>query len=59
MLLQLIDMRHDFVVNELPGRFRDHPMFFGEILRREDLFRSPLFDQERATFDDCFLFYYG
>jgi hypothetical protein len=34
-------------------------MFFGEIFWREDLFRSALFDQESATFNELFLFGYG
>jgi len=59
VLLELIDPRYDFVVDKLPRRVGNHAMLFGEIFRREDLLRRPLLDQERATFNELFLFGYG
>ena len=44
------EIRRDFLVPELVGGARDRAVLVGQILRREDLLRRPLFDEECAAF---------
>src|SRR5690349_16627160 len=50
-MLQSVEMRHDLLRPELVGRAGDRLMLGGEFLRREDVTRLALFDEERAAFD--------
>ena len=42
MLFEFVDTRGDFVIDKLPRGVGNHRVFFSEIFRREDLFRSAL-----------------
>jgi len=59
LLLQLVGSRTHFIVHKFARRLGDHPVLFREILRREHLFRRPLFDQETTAHNDLFLFGYS
>src|SRR5205085_10236145 len=59
VLLELVEARDDFVVDKLPRGLGNHAVLFSKIFRREDLVSSALFNQERATFNNLFLFGYG
>lgn len=49
LVLQLFPVRLHAAGDELPGRVRDHPLLFGEILRREHVGRRRVLQQELAA----------
>ena len=59
VFFQLVDARHDFVIDKLARCLGNHPMLFGEVFRRENFLRRAIFNQERSPLEHFFLFGYG
>jgi hypothetical protein len=48
-VLNLLDLRQNFVDRKLFGRLPDHLLLFGKIFRSEDIGSLPLFQQKAAA----------
>src|SRR3982750_1411276 len=51
MILHCLEVRPNFIVNEVASGIADHPLLFREILGRKYLRGAAVFDQKCAAFD--------